>query len=186
MRKLTIMTALVAAAAMPAAALAGDVSYSYLGAGYGALKPDNIDRLDGYHVEGSLAIHENVHLIADYIRAKDSPLTAYRARGGAGYNVPLNSQWDIVGRLGWSFTKAEIDNLGSNKDDGAFAQAGVRGMAAEGLEVSAFVTYDDIEELASADLGAVVYFMPRLGGTVGYTYSSDLQTWTVGLRYDLF
>jgi len=183
MRKLTIVTAIVAAAAMPAAALA-DVSYSYLGAGYGALKPDGISRLDGYNLEGSVAVHENVHLIATNLRAKDSPVTAHRTRVGAGYNVPLNSQFDMVGRLGWSFAKVDVSGFGSAKDDGVFGQAGVRGMATDALEVNAFLTYDDTEEKVSADLGAVYHFTPQFGGTAGYTYSSEVQTWNLGLRYN--
>lgn len=183
MRKLTIVTAIVAAAAMPAAALA-DVSYSYLGAGYAALKPDGISRLDGFNVEGSVAVDENVHLIGTYLRAKDSPFTANRTRVGAGYNIPLNSQFDVVGRLGWSFSKVSVSGFGSAKDDGVFGQAGVRGMATDVLEVNAFLTYDDTEEKVSADVGAVYHFTPQLGGTAGYTYSSEVQTWNVGLRYN--
>lgn len=183
MRKFTIVTAIVAAAAMPAAALA-DVSYSYVGAGYAALKPDGISRLDGFNLEASAAVHENVHLIGTYLRAKDSPFTANRTRVGAGYNVPVNSQFDVVSRLGWSFTKVSVSGLGSSKDDGLFGQIGVRGMATDTLEVNAFLTYDDNEDKVSADLGAVLHFTPQLGVTTGYTYSSEIQTWNVGMRYN--
>ncbi|MCC5885435.1 MAG: outer membrane beta-barrel protein [Gammaproteobacteria bacterium] len=183
MRKLALVTAIVAAAAVPAAALA-DVSYTYVGAGYGALKPDGISRLDGFTLDGSVAVNENVHLIANYLRAKDSPFTANRTRVGAGYNVPLNSQFDVVGRLGWSFTKVSVSGAGSAKDDGVFGQVGVRGMATETLEVNGFLTYDDTEDKVSADLGAVLHFTPQFGATAGYTYSSNLQTWNVGLRYN--
>ncbi len=182
MRKLTLATAIVAAAAVPAAALA-DVSYTYVGAGYAALKPDGISRLDGFNLEGSAALNDNVHLIANYLRAKDSPFTANRTRLGAGYNVPLNSQFDVVGRLGWSFTKVSQSGFGSDKDDGVFGQIGVRGMATDVLEVNAFLTYDDTEDKVSADLGAVFHFTPVFGATAGYTYSSEIQTWNVGLRY---
>lgn len=183
MRKLTILTAIVAAAAIPAAALA-DVSYSYVGAGYGALNPDGISRLDGYHIEGSAAVHDNVHLIVDHRRAKDSPFTLRRTRVGAGYNIPLNSQFDVVGRLGWSFAKFSENNAFSIKDDDVFGQIGVRGMATDTLEVNAFMTYDNLEEKVSADVGAVYNFTPQFGATAGYTYSSDLETWNLGLRYN--
>jgi len=183
MRKLALVTAIVAAAAVPAAALA-DVSYSYVGAGYGALKPDGISRLDGFNLDGSVAVTENVHLIANFLRAKDSPFTANRTRVGAGYNVPLNSQVDLVTRLGWSFTKVSISGAGSGKDDGIFGQTGLRSMVTDTLEVNGFLTYDDTEDKVSADLGAVLHFTPQFGATAGYTYSSNLQTWNVGLRYN--
>ena len=183
MRKLSIVTAIVAAAALPAAALA-DVSYNYVGAGYGAIKPDGVSRLDGYQIDGSVAVHDNVHLIVDHRRAKDSPFSLRRTRVGAGYNVPLNSQFDVVGRLGWSFAKASISGVGSGKDDDVFGQIGVRGMASDTLEVNAFLTYDNLEEKVSADVGAVYHFTPQFGATAGYTYSSDLQTWNLGLRYN--
>ncbi|MCC5885436.1 MAG: hypothetical protein JJT88_03260 [Gammaproteobacteria bacterium] len=187
MRKFAVVSALVAAAALPAAALA-DISYSYIGAGYGALKPDGITRLDGYTVEGSVAVHDHAHLIATHVRAKDSPFTARRTRLGGGYNFALNSQFDMVGRLGWSFTKASITDVFSEKNDGVFGQLGVRGMArgigTDALEINAFLTYDDTEGKVSADVGAVYNFTPALAATAGYSYSSHLQTWNLGLRYN--
>lgn len=183
MRPFAIASAIVAAAAAPAAALA-DVSYTYVGGGYAALKPDGISRLDGFNLEGSVAVQENIHLIANYLRAKDSPFTANRTRVGAGYNIALNPQVDMVGRLGWSFTKASVSGLGSAKDDGVFGQVGVRGMATDVLEVNAFLTYDDTEDKVSADIGAVYNFTPAFGATAGYTYSSNLQTWNLGVRYN--
>lgn len=183
MRKIALAAAIAAASAVPAAALA-DVSYSYVGAGYMAFKPDGISRLDGFGIEGSVAVHDNVHLIANYLRAKDSPFTVNRTRVAAGYNMPLNSQVDVVGRLGWSFAKLSASNIGSAKDDGVFGQVGVRGMATDALELNGFLTYDDVEDKVSVDVGGVFNFTPAISASAGYTYSSNLQTWNIGLRYN--
>src|SRR6056297_2370169 len=123
MRKLATVTAIVAAAAVPAAALA-DVSYSYVGAGYTALDPHGIDHLDGFNIEGSVAVHQHAHLFGNFLRATDSPLKFKRTRAGAGFNFPLNSQFDLIGRLGWSFSEASVSGFGSDKDDGVLTQTG--------------------------------------------------------------
>lgn len=182
MRQLTIATAIVAATALPAAALA-DVSYTYIGAGYTALEPDGFDRLDGFNIDGSVAVHQHAHLIANFLRTKDSPFKVERTRVGAGFNFPLNSQFELIGRVGWSFAEASISGVDSKKDDGVLGQTGVRGMLTDTLELNAFLTYDDVEKKVSGDVGFVYELTPQLGATASYTHSDEMQTWNAGLRY---
>jgi hypothetical protein len=182
MRKLSFAGAVIALAAAPLAAVAGP-GYTYLGAGYGVIDPDGGDDLDGFTLEGSVAVHENVHLTADYIMGEDGPVELARTRLAAGYNMPLNSATDFVGRVGWSFSEIDVNNLGSESDDGFLVQAGVRSMATEALELNAFLNYDDLEEEVGIELGGVFNFTPNFGATAGYSYSDVVQTYDVGLRY---
>ncbi len=181
MRKFALATAL--AASLPLAAAASP-SYTYVGAGYVGAEPDGGSSLHGFGLEGSFALQEDIHLMADFFRVKDSPVTLRRNRIAAGYNMPVNERTDFVARLGWSFAKASVSNVGSNSDDGIFGQAGVRGMVTPELELNAFLSYDDVESKVSFDVGAVYNFSPDFGVVLGYTYSSNLETWQLGLRYN--
>ncbi len=183
MRKLAIATALVAAAALPAAAVASP-SYTYVGAGYVGVDPSGASTLDGFGLEASVALQENFHLMGNFLRAKDSPFTLQRTRVAGGYNMAVNPRTDFVARLGWSFAKFSQSNVGSAKDDGVFGQVGVRGMVTPDLELNTFLTYDDVEEKVSFDVGGVYNFTPEFSALLGYTYSSSLETWNIGLRYN--
>ena len=189
MRKIALI-ALIAAAPLSAIAnpfgaqAASGLSYDYVGAGYASLDPSGVSRLDGFGVDGSVAINQNFHLKADFIRGKDSPVTLRRTRAAAGFHMPLDSNVDLVARLGWSFAKGKVSGVGSASDDGVLGQVGVRGMINAALELNTFVTYDDIDSKASFDLGAVYNFTPEFGATAGYSYSSDVEIWNIGLRYN--
>ena len=183
MRKFAIATALVAAAALPAAAVASP-SYTYVGAGYVGVDPSGASSLDGFGLEASVELQQNFHLMGNFLRAKDSPLTLQRTRVAGGFNMPVNPTTDFVARLGWSFAKFSVSNVGSNKEDGVFGQIGVRGMVTPDLELNSFLTYDDVEEKVSFDVGGVYNFTPEFSALLGYTYSSSLETWNIGLRYN--
>lgn len=181
MRRFVFAGAVIAFAAAPLAAVAGP-GYTYLGAGYGVIDPDGLDDFDGFTLEGSVAVHENVHLLAEFIEGEDGPVELDRTRIAAGYNMPINAATDFVARAGWSFADVEAGPF-SDSDDGLFAQAGVRSMATEALELNAFLVYDDLESELGIQLGGVYNFTPNLGATAGYSYSDEIQTYGLGLRY---
>ncbi|MDZ7826866.1 MAG: hypothetical protein U5R48_13690 [Gammaproteobacteria bacterium] len=104
MRKIAFAGAVAAFAVAPLAAVAGP-GYTYVGAGYGVIEPDGADDLDGFTLEGSVAVHENVHLLAEFVEGEDGPIELDRTRIAAGYNMPLNSATDFVARGGWSFAE---------------------------------------------------------------------------------
>lgn len=182
MRKIAFAGAVAALAAAPLAAVAGP-GYTYVGAGYGVIDPDGGEDLDGFTLEGSVAVHENVHLLAEYVEGEDGPIELDRTRIAAGYNMPLNSATDFVGRLGWSFADIDVGGLGGDSDDGFLAQVGVRSMATQELELNAFLNYDDLEEEVGIELGGVFNFTPNFGVTAGYSWSDVIQTYDVGVRY---
>jgi opacity protein-like surface antigen len=183
MRRFVFAGAIVAFAAAPFAAVAGP-DYTYLGAGYGVIEPDGLDDFDGFTLEGSVAVHENVHLLAEFIQGEEGPIEIDRTRIAAGYNMPLNSTTDFVARAGWSFIDVDAGRFISASDDGFLAQVGVRSMATEVLELNAFLVYDDLESELGLQLGGVYNFTPNLGATAGYSYSGEIQTVGVGLRYN--
>ncbi|MCC5871074.1 MAG: outer membrane beta-barrel protein [Gammaproteobacteria bacterium] len=184
MRKLMTAALLAGATVVSMTAAANErPSYTYLSGGYANVNPDNLSRLDGFFVDGSLQVHPWFHLKADFVRGKDSPVTVWRARPLAGFHIPLNSQADFVMRAGWSFVDVDIDGVGSADADGFFGQAGFRTMVTDGLEFNAFIGYDDIDNNAVFDVGAVVNFTRNFAGQVSYSHSSDVKFIEVGLRY---
>lgn len=181
MRKIAFAGALAAFAVAPLAAVAGP-GYTYVGAGYGVIDPDGADDLDGFTLEGSVAVHENIHLLAEFVEGEDGAIELDRTRIAAGYNMPLNSATDFVARGGWSFVNIDVGPF-SDSDDAFYAQAGVRSMVTPELELNGFLGYDDLEEEVGIELGGVYNFTPNFGATAGYSYSDELQTYDVGLRY---
>jgi hypothetical protein len=181
MRKIAFAGAVAAFAVAPLAAVAGP-SYTYVGAGYGVIDPDGGDDLDGFNLEGSVAVHENVHLLAEFVEGEDGPIELDRTRIAAGYNMPLNSATDFVARGGWSFVDLEVGPF-SDSDDAFYAQVGLRSMVTPELELNGFLGYDDLEEEVGIELGGVYNFTPNFGATAGYSYSDELQTYDIGLRY---
>jgi len=176
-----IVAAPLAAMANPSIAQAGSgPSYNYIGGGF---IPKQASSVDGFGIDGSIAVHENFHVAADFVRAKDSPVTLRRARVTGGYRMPLNSRTDFVTRLGWVFAQGSVSGLGSNTRDGALGRIGVRSMMSQSLELNTFLTYNDIRAKTSIDIGGVYHIMPRFGVTAGYSYSSGLQIANVGFRF---
>src|SRR5690606_12904626 len=101
MKRLVLAVAL--AAAVPFAASAADgVNYNYVQGGYVATNTSGPDA-DGWGLGGSVAVHPNVHLFADYAR-QDIKNTAYNYdqwRVGGGYNTAINSQTDFVANVAY-------------------------------------------------------------------------------------
>ncbi len=189
MRSTALATALIVAAtpftaaANPFGGGAGsDINYDYIGSSYASTDRSGITRLDGFDVEGSLALTDTIHVMGDFLRGKDSPDFFRRTRAAVGFHSPVNPTTDFVARIGWSFSKLE-NRFGSDSANGVLAQVGVRGMASPELELNMFVSYDDTDAKASFDLGAIYNFTPDLGATAGYSYASNLEIWSVGLRY---
>lgn len=184
MRKSALVAALGLAAALPFTAMAQlhgqGPSYSYIEGGYIDIDPDGGSSLDGFFVNGSMALSPEVHGLIEYSRTRNSPLTLHRSRIMGGYNAAINPGVDFVARAGWAFYRGS--NI--NNDDGIVGQVGVRGMATPELELNTFLTYDDVEDKVAFSVGGVYNFTPQLGLTAGYSYSSNLEVIDVGFRFN--
>ncbi|MGO4221653.1 diffusible signal factor-reguated Ax21 family protein [Lysobacter sp. TAF61] len=181
--KRSLIAALTLLAAAPFAASAADgVSYTYVEAGYAATNGDNSLDSDGWAINGSAAIAPNFHLYGGYSGQKtdDFDTGLGRVNGidvdqwnvGVGYNHELNSQLDLLTRVGYQ--KAETDsfnvgavNFGGTDADGWNVEAGVRGAFTPNFEGYALAGYEDYEHADGE-------FYGRLGAQVKFN-----QTWGV-------
>jgi Ax21 family sulfation-dependent quorum factor len=130
-------------AALPFAATASDLSYSYVEGGYSRVNGLGA-KTDGYVVNGSIAIGAGFHAFGGY-EALDIDRARVDADSwnlGFGYAHSLNQSTDLVARLGYS--KFDLAGpLGINLDgESYFSEVGVRSQLAPQFEGYIFAGYE--------------------------------------------
>ena len=179
------LAALTLLAALPFAASAADgIKYNYVQGGYVATNTDAGDA-DGWGVRGSVAVHPNFHLFADYANQKidNTSVDFDQWRVGVGYNRSISDRTDFVGQLAYE----KLDAGAGIKAEGYSAEAGVRSMMTPNIEGYAMLGYqdgDDFDGDAYGRLGAAVKFNQNWGATaeVKLVNGGDTQ-WFVGPRF---
>lgn len=179
------LLALTLAAALPFAASAADgrLSYNFVQGNYVATKTDSGDA-DGWGLNGSVAVHPNVHLFGSYAnqRIDGSRFDFDQLRLGAGYNAAISPKTDFVANVAYD----KVDFGGGFSGDGYSLEAGVRSALAPNIEASALLGFEDGDGY-DGDLYA------RLGGQFKFNrswgISADVKVanggdtqWTVGPR----
>jgi Ax21 family sulfation-dependent quorum factor len=182
--KRTALALLAALAAAPIAANAGDLSYSYLEAGYLRADPDDFGAEDGFGLHGSGAITDNLHAFAGYDRISidlgGDDFNLSNTRIGLGWNQAVSDNVDLVARVAWERVDAdEVDD-----GNGYSVEVGVRGAITPNFEGSAAVRYTDIEDSDDTQLvlGAQYKFSPTWGLVAEAGIGSDGNTVFVGPR----
>ena len=159
------LAALTLLAALPFAASAADgLSYNFVQGNYVRTNTDAGDA-DGWGLNGSVAVHPNVHLFGSYANQKVDGTSADfdQWRVGVGYNKAFSPKADFVANVAYD----KYDAGGGLDFDGYSAEAGVRGVLASQLEGYALLGYEDGNDLDGNAYG-------RLGATVKFN-----QTWGV-------
>ena len=159
------LAALTLLAALPFAASAADgLSYNFVQGNYVRTNTDAGDA-DGWGLNGSVAVHPNVHLFGNYTSQNVDGVNADfdQWRVGAGYNKSFSPKADFVANVAYD----KYDAGGGLDFDGYSAEAGVRGVLASQLEGYALLGYEDGNDLDGNAYG-------RLGATVKFN-----QTWGV-------
>ena len=158
-------------ASAPLAAMADDMSYSYVDAAYVETDIDNAPSADGFGLRGSVGFAENWFVFADYASQSVQGIDLDSYDVGVGGHYGLNERLDLVGRLG--YTKLELDAGGGfdADDDGYLLDLGLRGLVTEGVELEGGLHYTDFDE-GGDDTG--FYF----GGRFHFN-----KTWAVGAEY---
>jgi opacity protein-like surface antigen len=153
---------------------------------------------DGFELGGSIAVTDLVHLFTSY---SDSDLDVdafginidvdYQAlTAGAGLNYAVSDTVDLVGRLAYVDAEFDVDVPGffsASEDESGYALgAGVRAMITEVFELSGAISYVDLDDSdTSFSLGAVYNFTPVVAGAAGISFSDDVTSYGVGLRFYL-
>ena len=142
--------AALSALAFAAPAFADGPSYSYIEGNYERVEFDDdftsdVDG-DGFGIGGSFAINHQWHLFGNYSTADlDFGVDLDQLQLGGGFHTPLNDNVDFVAEFSYVRVDAST-NFGSADDDGFGLSLGVRGLAADRLELAGWVDYVDLDD----------------------------------------
>lgn len=187
MNKTIIALALAAATAVPFAAAAqqapGALNYNYVEGGYVATNGDG--KADGFGANASVALTPNWHLFGSYNNQEidNTPVDVDHFRIGAGYNMGLSQNTDLVARA--AYERYDISH-GGGKVDGYSAEVGARSMLAPKLEGYAFAGYEDGKDFDGdfyGRLGANYSFTPNWSVTGDVKFADGARQWFVGPRF---
>lgn len=183
MKRFTIALAL--AAALPFAASAADgINYNYVQGGYVSTHT-NPGSADGWGLEGSVAVHPNVHLFASYSNQdiKHTNVDFDQWRVGGGYNTQIGKRTDFVANVAYE----KIDAGQGIKAEGYSLEGGVRSMLASNIEGYALLGYQDGHDFdgdAYGRMGATAKFTPNwaVDANVKLINGGERQ-WFIGPRF---
>lgn len=158
-------------AATPLAAMADDMSYSYVDAAYVETDIDNAPTADGFALRGSVGFAESWFAFFDYGAQSVQGIDIDSYDVGIGNHYGINDRLDLVGRIG--YMKVELDAGGglNADDDGYLVDVGLRGRVTDGVELEGGVHYTDFSD-GGDNTG--LYF----GGRFHFN-----KTWAVGAEY---
>jgi hypothetical protein len=185
MRKpLTTSAVLLATVTVLSSTALAQPNYTYVDLSYVRADLDRGPTVDGFGVDGSLRVSNELHLVGGYERLTGSNLTVDLYRVGLGYQQALVQGTDFVARGGLARTKIDANRFGSDSDNGWFAQAGVRSALTDSLELNAFLTHSDAGgSRTSIDVGGVYYVTSIVGITLGASFSDDENIYKGGIRF---
>jgi hypothetical protein len=179
-----LLTAALGAGLLLPALASASPNYSYLDVNYVSADLDNGPTVDGFGINGSLRLSNELHLVASYDVLSEGRVDADFMTVGLGYNQLLVSSTDFVARAGFARAKVDVSGFGSDSDNGLFGQAGIRSMVTEEVELNAFITHTEVGgSNTSADLGAVYYVAPNIGINLGLSFSDDANVYRGGVRF---
>ncbi len=186
-RTLGLLAAL--ATTLPFTSQAGTMDYTYVELGYVDTEidvgPRDVDG-DGFALRGSLAVHENFFVFAEYQDLGfDFGIDATEFRVGAGVRWPLAPKLDIVGRAAIVRSEIEVGN-NDQDDDGFLLGVRLRGEVAPKFELEGGFDYVDLDD--RGDDTAIVlegryFFLEPLAGGLLLQIADDANTIGINVRY---
>lgn len=159
-------------AAAPLAAMADDMSYSFVDAAYVQTDIDGVgSSADGFGLRGSIGFAENWFAFADYSAQSVQGIDIDFISVGIGGHYGFTESLDLVGRVG--YTEVNLDAGGGlNADDnGYLVDLGLRGRVGDAVELEGGVHYTDF-----SDGGDDTAFY--VGGRFHFN-----KTWALGAEY---
>ena len=191
MKKSLLALTLLAAAPFAASAAEG-VSYTYVEGGYTAANLDGPDT-DGWALKGSVAVHPNFHVFADYSAQEvdDVNVDFDQWRVGLGYNHELSKRVDLLTRVAYEKAKTDSFTAGgvrfpSLSADGYSVEVGVNSALTNRLTGYALAGYEDGDDYDGdfyGRLGAQVKFNPNWSASADVKFADGVTQWFVGPRY---
>jgi hypothetical protein len=180
-------------AALPLAAQAEDMSYSYVDLGYTEADLDGVADGDGFSVRGSVGFAENFFVFADYATfgfPASVDLDQYSV--GLGGHMGIAENVDLVGRVGYTELDLSVPGFGSGDADGYVVSAGIRGRLTESFELEGHAIHTDLGSDVGDSTALVVggrYFFTK-SFAIGAEYrtgddlgGADLDVIYAGVRF---
>ena len=203
MKKHFALAVLLAAA--PFAASAGELSYTFVEAGYAQTDIDDLGDGDGFGINGSLELNDMFHVFGGYSQQQQDEsgveVDLDQFRIGLGYNHAASDRTDILLRVAYERAEFDVgmDNVSVDASaDGYSLEVGARSMLTENLEVSVMGGYTDAgnaevegfsvdldeseDDELYARIGAQVKFNPTWGLVGEGRFSENAQQLFVGVR----
>lgn len=205
MKKIALALAL---AGTSFAATAGEMSYSYVEGGYVRTHIDSLGNGDGFGVDGSVAVHKNIHVFGGYSSQSASEygidVDLQHTRLGVGFNTSLNDRADFIARAAYERAEMDVDVPGfgsfDGNADGWSLESGFRGTLSvdgdiEGWLLAGYARLDSAEvenielDTAGSDddefygrAGMLFKFNPTWGVVAEGRFANDANQVMVGLR----
>ena len=197
------LLALTLAAAVPFAASAAEgVSYNYVEAGYAKTDAkSSFADSDGWAINGSYAFAPNFHVFGGYSKQETDSRNLILGNNsfripsidvdnwnvGVGYNHELSKRVDLLTRLSYQQSKADVNGFNANeKLKGGSVEAGVRGTLTPNWEGYALAGYQDYDKGYDGKfygrVGAQWKFNPQWGVSGEVKFNGDETQWFVGPR----
>jgi opacity protein-like surface antigen len=178
-------TALLALLALPCASFADGFDYTFV---EGSLVNTELDgpidvNGDGFGVNGSFGVNENMHVIAGYSdQDYDFGIDGNTFNVGVGFNTGINSNLDFVADV--SYVDAEIATpFGSADEDGYGLGAGIRARPGQNVELDAGLTYVDLDDSDTVlSVGGRYYFSDSIAVGGSLADNDAGLSWTIGVR----
>ena len=177
---------------LAAPALAAELSYNIIQAGYERIETDGTSPGiepdgDGFSLGGSFEIGENWFAGAGYSRlgvdfGSGSDVDVDELSIGLGLHAPLNENVDFVATVQYLRREVSESAVGPIKEDGYGATIGVRGLIGDRFELEGGVGYADYGGGADGGSfygGALYRFTESFG--VGFDVGVDEDTQSLGL-----
>jgi hypothetical protein len=186
-----IMKALIGSlllAAVPLAAQAEGMSYSYVEAGYNEADIDGVESGDGFSVRGSAGFAENFFGFADYSTFGFSGgVDLDQWNVGIGGRLGISDNVDLVGRVGYSTLDLSVSGLGSGDESGYSVSAGIRGQVTDGFELEGHVIHTDLGSGVGDSTGILVggryFFTDNFAAGAEYRTGDDIAGADVDVIY---
>lgn len=187
-RILAVASALLIGSIVFGNAKADTPSYDFFEVAFikGDIDDPNVDG-DGFGLGGSVSVHENWFLFADYSDLGfDFGVDLSLLDVGVGYRMPISDTTDFA--IAGSYVKADASSsFGSADDSGYGIAALIRGMVNDQLELNGGISYVDFGgtdgEDTSLSVGGVYSFTENVAFDGRIEIGDDVNLYIAGFRF---
>ena len=169
----------------PLAALADDMSYSYVDLDYVSSDIEGAPSADGFGLRGSVGFAENWFVFGEYSNQDLAGVDIDQFAVGLGGHYGLTNEMDLVGRIGYVDAEASAGGI-SISVDGYLVSAGLRGQIGDAFELEGRAEYTDFGNNGD-DTALVIagryFFTDQFALGAEFSTSDDVDTYLVGIRW---